>query len=280
MHLIANLRKHFFHFRKGGIKGLIKFYQLNRFEEDIFSKKKLKWDNLGYWKVDPMPNSEELQKFYSQIYWLNNQYYKTILLTPRDLDHLLFLEKKISGKMFENSNFMNFGAGHGGLSYLIATKKINVINIEPSEIYSINIKNFHNFKNIDNFLEVAKDYSKIDILYSSHTVEHLADPINFFKKISSILSDDAKIFIEVPNCRKSNITNDYAEGGCDGKITGSHLIYFTKDFFENLNSEISFFKEELGENSYNYAEVSNEDDADCIRAIISAKNIKNFIKKF
>ena len=84
MHLIANLRKHFFHFRKGGIKGLIKFYQLNRFEEDIFSKKKLKWDNLGYWKVDPMPNSEELQKFYSQIYWLNNQYYKTNLLIPRN----------------------------------------------------------------------------------------------------------------------------------------------------------------------------------------------------
>lgn len=276
MQPIDKLRRYFFHFRKGGIKGLIKFYQLNRFEENIFSKKKLKWDNLGYWKVDPMPNSEELQKFYSQIYWVNNQHYKTNFLIPRDLDHLLFLEKKISGKMFENSNFMNFGAGHGGLSYLIASKKINVINIEPSEIYSTNIENFHNFKNIDNFLEVAKDYSKIDILYSSHTVEHLADPINFFKKISSILSDDAKIFIEVPNCRKSNITKDYAEGGCDGKITGSHLIYFTKDFFENLNSEISFFKEELGENSYNYTEVSNEDDADCIRAIISAENIKNF----
>ena len=143
-----------------------------------------------------------------------------------------------------------------------------------------NIKNFYNFEKIDNFIDMAQYHSKVDIFYSSHTLEHLPDPINFFKKISNILSDDAKIFIEVPNCRKSNFTEDYAEGGCDGKITGSHLIYFTKDFFENFNSEISFFKEELSGNNYNYTEVNNEDEADCIRAIISAENIKKFIKKF
>ena len=280
MQLVAILRKYFFHLRKGGIKGLVKFYQLNKFEKNIFGKKKLKWDKLGYWKVDPMPTEEELQKFYSQIYWVSNQYYKNNFLIPRDLDHLLFLEKKISDKITKNSNFMNFGAGHGGVSYLMASKKITVINIEPSEIFSKNIKNFYNFEKIDSFIDVAQDYPKVDIFYSSHTVEHLADPVSFFKKISNILSDDAKIFIEVPNCRKSNITKDYAEGGCDGKITGSHLIYFTKDFFENLNSEISFFKEELFEKNYNYTEVSNEDEADCIRAIISAEDIKKFIKKF
>ena len=50
--------------------------------------------------------------------------------------------------------------------------------------------------------------------------------------------------------------------------------------FENFNSEISFFKEELCEKNYNYTEVNNEDEADCIRAIISAEDIKKFIKKF
>ena len=278
MQLVDKLRKYFFYLRKGGIKGLVKFHQLNKFEENIFGKKKLKWDNLGYWKVDPMPTEEELQKFYSQIYWVSNHVYKNYLLTPRDLDHFIFLEKKISDKITKNSNFMNFGAGHGGISYLMTSKNITVINIEPSEIFSANLKNFYNFEEIDTFTDVAQDFSKVDIFYSSHTVEHLPDPINFFKKISNILSDNAKIFIEVPNCRKSNITKDYDEGGCDGKIHGSHLIYFTKDFFENFNSEISFFKEELIGNNYNYTEVNNENEADCIRAIISAENIKNFIK--
>tara|TARA_B100000795_G_C22797353_1_gene440043 strand:+ start:1874 stop:2707 length:834 start_codon:yes stop_codon:yes gene_type:complete len=275
---LDKLRKYLFHLRKGGIKGIIKFIKLNKFEEKIFRKKKLKWNSLGYWQVDPMPTEDELLKFYSQIYWVSNQYYKSNLLIPRDLDHVFFLENRISNKMIKNSNFMNFGAGHGGISYLMAAKKMNVINIEPSTIFSANIENFSNFNKIENFFEVSNDYPKIDILYSSHVVEHLADPINFFKKISKILDKDAKVFIEVPNCRKSNITKDYVEGGCDGKITGSHLVYFTKDFFENLNSKIYFFKEQ--ESGNKYTEVDNEDEADCIRVIITAENIKNWIKKF
>ena len=42
-----------------------------------------------------------------------------------------------------NSTFLNFGAGHGGLSYLMAAKNIKVINIEPSKIYSSDLNELH-----------------------------------------------------------------------------------------------------------------------------------------
>ena len=71
-------------------------------------------------------------------------------------------------------------------------------------------------------------------------------------------------------------------------------IYISTTFLpdqEKLKSAISILNKnqlyniEIGSNhryekNYNYIEVSNEDEADCIRAIISAENIKKFIKKF
>ncbi len=274
--IFNQLRKYLFYLRKGGIKEFLRFHELNKFEKNIFGKKKLIWNNLGFWQVDPMPTEKELEKFYSEIYWLNNKYYKNILLIPRDLSHYLFIKKKIQN-IHEKLNFMNFGAGHGGISYLMALKNLNIINIEPSLIPNFEYENFHSFKNLEEFLIEIENFNKIDIIYSSHTVEHLRDPINFFKKISKILNNNGFIFLEVPNCRKSQIDNSYQEGGCDGKITGSHLIYFTKDFFENFSSEISFFKEE--ENGQKYVEVKTEDEADCIRVIISAEKIKNWVSK-
>tara|TARA_B110000008_G_C16867184_1_gene523227 strand:- start:151 stop:1011 length:861 start_codon:yes stop_codon:yes gene_type:complete len=277
MQLVAKLRRYFFYLRKGGIKGLVKFYQLNKFEENIFGKKKLKWDNLGYWKVDPMPSEDQLQKFYSEIYWLSNIYYKNNLLIPRDIDHLTFLQDKIKNKLSSKINFMNFGAGHGGISYLMASKNNHVVNIEPSEISAFNYENFSSYKNINEFLNKKVEFEKIDILYSSHTVEHLRKPLEFFKQILRVLKNDGVIFIEVPNCRKSFVNENYAEGGCDGKITGSHLIYFTKDFFENLDSEIFYYKEDNG--GQKYTEVETENDADCIRAIIKAESLNNWFNK-
>ena len=135
MHPIAKLRKYFFHLRKSGIKGLVKLYQLNKFEESIFSKKKLKWDNLGYWKVDPMPTEEELQKFYSQIYWVSNHVYKNYLLTPRDLDHFIFLEKKISDKITKN---LAIKPAKGGIP--ANENKTNTIKIENFVVLKIELK--------------------------------------------------------------------------------------------------------------------------------------------
>ncbi len=276
--LLNQLRKHFFYLRKGGFRELLKYYKLNKFEKKIFTKKKLIWNNLGYWQVDPMPTVEELNKFYSEIYWLNNKYYKNILVTPRDLNHFTFLQNNILSKLHEKTYFMNFGAGHGGISYLLASKNFNIINIEPSNVSSFNFKNFKNYNNLENFLKENDNSSKIDILYSSHTVEHLSEPIHFFKNILKILKDDALVFIEVPNCRKTKINSDYAEGGCDGKITGSHLIYFTSDFFNKIKSKIFLFKDE--NDGKQFTEVNSEDEADCIRAIIKTSDIRNWVEKY
>ena len=275
--MILLIKRLIFYFRTKGLKGSIEYFKLHNFEKKIFSNKKLIWNNLGFWETNPKPTDEELERFYSKIYWLNNKYYKERLLIPRDIDHFLFLKEKLY-KTFDNKiNFLNFGAGHGGISFLFAVNNSNVFNVEPTSIFNP-FKNQNNFLNFNELIEYNKKNNIFfDLIYSSHTIEHIIDPIDFFKKSFSILKKDGKMFIEVPNCRRSKKDLKHLEGGYDGKIIGSHLIYFTKDFFENFNSNIFFFKEEEG--GEKYTEVYTEDDADCIRAIIKAENINNWLIK-
>lgn len=273
--IIDLARKYIFHFRKGGFKQIYKFHILNKFENKIFNKKKLIWNDLGYWQVDPMPTDNELQKFYSELYWLNNSYYKSQILIPRDINHYVFLEDKLLSNYPNSINFMNFGAGHGGISYLMAAKKNKIINIEPSDIPKFNYKNFSNYQSIDKFIN-QQSLNSIDIIYSSHTIEHLRDPISFLEKISKLLKKDGSVFIEVPNCRKSVIDKNYEEGGCDGRIIGSHLIYFTKDFFEKLNCKIFFYKEQSS--NQEFLQVKDENDADCLRVIFNASDLNNWLQ--
>ena len=275
--ILDNLRKSFFHLRNSGFKGLIKFLKLNKFENDLFKAKKLNWNNLGYWEINPKPLAEDLIKFYTEVYWLNNRVYKNNLLLTRDIDHFQFLKDKVPTKIKDKSIFLNYGAGHGGVSYLANAAKMDVINIEPADVYKGKIDNFYNYKKLEDYIDKNKNLKKIDVLYSSHTVEHLNDPIELFKTILPMMDKLGIVIIEVPNCRIKNPDKNYHEGGCDGKITGSHILYFTKDFFEKITDKVYFFSNQIIENQS--IEVFDENEADCLRVIMTKNEIENFISK-
>jgi predicted SAM-dependent methyltransferase len=152
-----------------------------------------------------------------------------------------------------------------------------VINIEPSELYSGELKNFINYFDLEDFFKSKDSSQKIDIFYSSHTLEHLNDPIIFFKNILKLIDIEGKIVIEVPNCRVANPGDDYNEGGCNGKLSSNHTLFFTKDFFEKLNAQIFLYTGDV--DSGEYIEVSSEDNAKCIRAIISPESITKWISE-
>jgi hypothetical protein len=63
--------------------------------------------------MELMPTKEELDRFYEQIYWIDNHYYKNKILIERDLYNYNFLLEKTAEKLIKESVFLNFGAGHG-----------------------------------------------------------------------------------------------------------------------------------------------------------------------
>ena len=210
------------------------------FKDDLQTTERLFKDCIfkesedGYYYVDPMPSKEQLDAYYKNLYWdwRNNKWNgsKNHGASPRDLVHYHLLKKYIpeffnSGK----KTIVNFGAGGGGISNLFWFDGFEIINVEPSgtpQSYE------SNWKTIDSIYELDEEESSIDLLYGSHSLEHVQS-INDFKKVSSkILKSGGYMFWEVPNA--------YAPGSgyFENEIAVPHTYYFTLKFFNNWFDEI------------------------------------------
>ena len=271
---MINIRRIIYILRIKGIVGVKKYIELNFFENRVLGNKTVKWCDDGYWKMDPMPTQEDLDKYYQEVYWFSNSDYKNDIVVGRDLKHAEFIKHEIAESFPDVKNFLNYGAGHGGVSYLFYPLGFNIFNIEPGGLDTFNLNNFYAYKNI-NELNEANPNILFDVIYASHVIEHLRDPIEFFLPAIDLLNQNGKIILEVPNTRILNPDKEYFEGGCDGKTTGSHTLYFTKDFFENLGAKIFFYGGDY--NKADYPKVSSEDNANFIRAVIDFEGIRKYL---
>ncbi len=271
---MINIRRIIYILRIKGIVGVKKYIELNFFENRVLGNKTVKWCDDGYWKMDPMPTQEDLDKYYQEVYWFSNSDYKNDIVVGRDLKHAEFIKHEIAESFPDVKNFLNYGAGHGGVSYLFHPLGINIFNIEPGGLDTFNLDNFYAYNNI-NELNEANPNILFDVIYASHVIEHLRDPIEFFLPAIDLLNQNGKIILEVPNTRILNPDKEYFEGGCDGKTAGSHTLYFTKDFFKNLGAKIFFYGGDY--NKADYPEVSSEDNANFIRAVIDFEGIRKYL---
>ena len=88
-------------------------------EQKIFSNRSLKYSDDGYFFVDPMPSIDELNEYYSSFYWEPNKKAKKIHgANSRDFLHYNLLKEYIPQELSQGKVFLNFGAGHGGISHL------------------------------------------------------------------------------------------------------------------------------------------------------------------
>ena len=271
---MINFRKLLYNLRTKGINGAQKYLHLNSFEKKVIGNKSVKWFEDGYWKMEPLPSQEELDRYYREVYWFSNSDYKNDIVVARDLKHAEFIKEEMNDCFVNIKNFLNYGAGHGGISYIFQPLGINVFNIEPGGLDDYDLSNFYSYESIDD-LKRSNPNILFDVVYGSHVLEHLRDPKEFFLPISELLHPDGKIIVEVPNTRIKNPGKEYFEGGCDGKTSGSHTIYYTKDFFEKLEAKVFFYGGDY--NLADYPEYKSEDHANFLRAVIDYEGIKKYL---
>lgn len=121
---------------------------------------------------------------------------------------------------------MNFGAGHGGISYLFSAKGYKVVNVEPSNIApSLDWVKYNKLSDVKE--------SRFDLIYSSHSLEHVIDVDIIINTFLNKLKKGGIVYIEVPNC---HLECDPAYK--EGKIEPPHTYYFTRDFFNSLPFEL------------------------------------------
>jgi 2-polyprenyl-3-methyl-5-hydroxy-6-metoxy-1,4-benzoquinol methylase len=198
--------------------------------KEIFSNKKLKYDYHGFWYLDPMPTEEELEKYYELSYWdsVNDLDYG---LNLRDIRHYNILCKHFPSFNNEKKKILNFGAGHGGISIIFNLLGHEVVNIEPSNLLELFKKNWISFKNLNDIKE-----DKFDLVYGSHSLEHVQDIKKFNKKIDLITKDETLYLWEVPNADHPHC------GPHENRVDIPHTYYFKKEYFQNFYKNIIFLE--------------------------------------
>lgn len=217
----------------------------------VFDNRLLLWSDDGYWKVDPMPSEKELNFYYKNSYW---QYRggKKEGVTKRDIVHYIMLHDLASERIQRDVTFLNFGAGHGGISHLMRAEGLHIINIEPSPITIEYDDRWECYQNI----QELKDNS-IDIVYGSHSLEHVPDIAIFMETLRSKTKGNALHFWEVPNGMAKQ------QGAKRDLIDIPHTYYFTTSFFENMYKDILInkaFKAGIGGNLRDWKSNIQEDN--------------------
>ena len=123
--------------------------------------------NETYSKVDPMPDEDFFSEYYSSNVEEDFKL-KQLPIRKRDLEHY-DLTKKLFSK-FEKTkiNILNFGSGHAGFSILCGINDHKVTNLD----YFIN-QDILNYENIVNITDIKKINEKFDLIYASHSLEHV-----------------------------------------------------------------------------------------------------------
>jgi len=204
-----------------------------RLKKSLFKRNSLtQLEQEGYWKLANMPSEKELTQFYKEEYW-DHRGDQDQTVNPRDLSHYLDL-RSLAGKVIDapELKFLNFGAGHGGLSHIMWGIGANIVNIDPSippVAYATRWRSFLSENDANGTLTKEKPFN---IIYGSHSLEHVRDiekTLDFFKSIS----DSKTLFMfEVPDSMSDG------NGGKDGKVSPPHTYYYTFGFFQKNFSEI------------------------------------------
>lgn len=226
----------------------VRLQESENLPDQFWRNRSLQWHEDGYWLVTPMPTKEELDQYYATTYW-QSRGGKRCLVSQRDLNHFLEIKKLYPEKTF--SRVLNLGAGHGGISILFYMTGAKVTNIEPSGL-DLGL----DWECLSNFEEAKGSY---DLIYGSHSLEHLIDIKAFFDHAEKIMSPSGIFYFEVPNCHQDN-SKSYP----GGKLQIPHTYYFTRDFFQKLPYKVTLNKTYSSIDKSLYTQL-DDDTGDVIR---------------
>jgi len=198
--------------------------------DKIFMKKKLLFNkNQKFYQLNPMTSKKFLDEYYNNFYWQSRDNIND-LLGERDFRHFNIINKKKFNRSPSQKIILNYGSGHGGISILFGAKNFKVFNLDyQKNNFNLFYENYYFIKKFD---EIPKKI-KFDLIYSSHALEHVINPLQIIRKFKEYSNDTTTYFFEVPN-------------GFDQKeIIPPHTYYYTKDFFKKIFKPVnskSFFE--------------------------------------
>ena len=207
---------------------------------------------LGYFEVLEKPSQEELDQYYSQKYYQQSKGAYQANYTPEEIT---FFNNKIDQKysilleLFRRSNYLpdqpsllDVGCGEGWALQFFKEKSWSVTGIDYSS-YGCETFNPDCLDNliVGNIYEqmnaLKKRAEKYDVIWLTHVLEHVLNPISLLQELKELLSDKGILLIQVPNdfsnLQIHLLKNEWIDHPFWVAIP-DHISYFNKESFMNL----------------------------------------------
>jgi 2-polyprenyl-3-methyl-5-hydroxy-6-metoxy-1,4-benzoquinol methylase len=182
---------------------------------------------------------EKVSNLYKGEYWKERNSETSIKSEFTDVDsqgkrrnwvsQFLYTKEHITGK-----NLLEIGVGVGQSILWFEEEGFDVNGIEPDgkNVSMIN-KKLKKGKVIESSVEDFSTDEVFDVIWMSHVLEHIIEPIHFLKKIKNNLKKDGIFFIEVPNCEYEPMLQSSIQ-------KNPHLFHFTQNALSKLVENVGY----------------------------------------
>jgi len=108
----------------------------------------------------------------------------------------------VLGELSTNNggNVLDYGCGGGNLLKYVSKSRsdLNLFGYDLDDRQLTNLQNISNFKQL--IVGKLETNLKFDLIFMSHTLEHLTNPIESLQQLRELLSHDGYLAIAVPDC--------------------------------------------------------------------------------
>ena len=196
-----------------------------------FSAKKLFWCDSCYTGLAwPLFDDAQLSSYYKDFYWKFREQHDVYFSENTTLPHESNLARAqtqldwVERHGVKFSSAIDFGAGDCAGAYLMS-KKCGLKNV-------LVVDNSNQTKTIANIMGLPHSASLVSVkpvefIYSSHTIEHVADLINTFVLLESAACEGGFVFLETPNVADRQV---FA-----GLVMTPHTFLLSETSFEQLS---------------------------------------------
>jgi SAM-dependent methyltransferase len=199
---------------------------------------------LGF--MNPMPNFEEIAKFY-EIYSENEKF---VVNTKKNFikDSLRKFYHCLSGdvdprdfiSVEREDRILDYGCGEAHYLEGFHNKGCLISGAEIAEyIVEEYVKLGYEVMHIDDFNVIPFDDSKFDVIYMMQVFEHLRNPHLILSEIQRVSRENARLYIAVPN-KNSFWKNIFKDNWVAGWFAPFHLFHYNYKSIKTLLSMHGF----------------------------------------
>lgn len=171
----------------------------------------------------------------------SDQFYvvKTAVTNSMSANLKLILDFLVKDKSeFSNFSILEIGSGAGEVALWFDQKGANIYTVDPAILGYENSNINHHSINFDNNINRILN-RKFDLIICRHIIEHTDDPSDFLKTCNSLLNDNGKIYIEVPNLINTLDTKRLVD------FFNDHIQHFTENSLRLLAKKHQLYLEDV-----------------------------------